>query len=156
MLFSTCLQGMLGEVRGAWQATGRQLELRSAAEAAAVGGALAQLREDLAAALPAGKLRGVEAKLAALEGSVLSAGAASPTSSFLASSSLKRLPRPLQYCRHANITLPSLCGVGTARLVQVHHCSYRLAVRLPAPATSMQGTTPGRGGHVGCQWCTVS
>ena len=73
-------QGALAEVRGAWQATGMRLESQGAAEAARVTAALEQLREDLAAALPAGKLRGMEGKLAALEGSVLSAGAGAPIS----------------------------------------------------------------------------
>lgn len=68
------MQATLAEVQSAWQATSRALEAKGAAEAQQVTAALQQLREDLAAQLPAGKLRGIEGKLAALEGSVLSAG----------------------------------------------------------------------------------
>ena len=70
------LQATLAEVQSAWQATSSALEAKGAAEAQQVTMALQQLRDDLAAQLPAGKLRGIEGKLAALEGSVLSAGAA--------------------------------------------------------------------------------
>ncbi len=47
-----------------------------AGEASAAVDAVAALRGELARQLPPGQLRAIEAKLAALEGSVLSAGAA--------------------------------------------------------------------------------
>ena len=63
------------EVREAWQGTAQQLQQREAAQVQQVGQAVQQLREDLQQQLPLGKLKAIESKLAALEGSVLSAGA---------------------------------------------------------------------------------
>lgn len=70
-----CVQAALMEVREAWQGTAQQLQQREAAQVQQVGQAVQQLREDLQQQLPLGKLKAIESKLAALEGSVLSAGA---------------------------------------------------------------------------------
>ena len=68
------LQAALMEVREAWQGTAQQLQQREAVQVQQVGQAVQQLREDLQRQLPSGKLKAIESKLAALEGSVLSAG----------------------------------------------------------------------------------
>ena len=68
------LQAALMEVREAWQGTAQQLQQREATQVQQVGQAVQQLREDLQRQLPSGKLKAIESKLAALEGSVLSAG----------------------------------------------------------------------------------
>ena len=69
------MQAALLEVRAAWQDTAQQLQQREAVQVQQVGQAVQQLREDLQHQLPSGKLKAIESKLAALEGSVLSAGA---------------------------------------------------------------------------------
>ena len=68
------MQAALQEVREAWQGTAQQLQQREAVQVQQVGQAVQQLREDLQRQLPSGKLKAIESKLAALEGSVLSAG----------------------------------------------------------------------------------
>ena len=72
--FHQCVQATLREVREAWQGTAQQLQQREAIQVQQVGRAVQQLREDLQQQLPSGKLKAIESKLAALEGSVLSAG----------------------------------------------------------------------------------
>ena len=64
-------------MREAWQGTAQQLQQREAAQVQQVAQAVQQLRADLQQQLPSGKLKAIESKLAALEGSVLSAGKAS-------------------------------------------------------------------------------
>ena len=71
----TCLQAALAEVAAGMRATGEGVAEAVAGEAAAAADAVAALRGELARQLPPGQLRAIEAKLAALEGSVLSAGA---------------------------------------------------------------------------------
>ncbi len=68
------MQAALMEVREAWQGTAQQLQQREAVQVQQVGQAVQQLREDLQRQLPSGKLKAIESKLTALEGSVLSAG----------------------------------------------------------------------------------
>ena len=70
-------QAALLEVRAAWQGTAQQLQQRDAVQVAQVAQAVQQLRADLQQQLPSGKLKAIESKLAALEGSVLSAGKSS-------------------------------------------------------------------------------
>lgn len=72
------MQAALMEVREAWQGTAQQLQQREAVQVQQVGQAVQQLREDLQRQLPSGKLKAIESKLAALEGSVLSAGLGHP------------------------------------------------------------------------------
>ena len=68
------MQAALLEVRAAWQGTAQQLQQRDAVQVQQVAQAVQQLRADLQQQLPSGKLKAIESKLAALEGSVLSAG----------------------------------------------------------------------------------
>ena len=67
-------QAALLEVRAAWQGTAQQLQQREAVQVQQVAQAVQQLRADLQQQLPSGKLKAIESKLAALEGSLLSAG----------------------------------------------------------------------------------
>ena len=69
-------QATLLDMRAAWQGTAQQLQQREAAQVQQVAQAVQQLRADLQQQLPSGKLKAIESKLAALEGSVLSAGKA--------------------------------------------------------------------------------
>ncbi len=69
-------QAALAEAAAGARAASAGVAAEVAGEASAAVDAVAALRGELARQLPPGQLRAIEAKLAALEGSVLSAGAA--------------------------------------------------------------------------------